>query len=115
MEYWIKSHVDVFITHFGIIRQGIRDTVPWPGLLGVFLRMAKSQHGFQKQQREKKKQQRIKEKQQRMEERKLDKGAGQGPEIDWSSAPVNSTLNKEDEQKKAEVRGDTDPAARGDE
>jgi len=68
--------------------------------------MAKSPQSFNKKQREKDKQKKIKDKRERMEERKHTKAnsPSSGIEIDWSSAPVNNTLSKNDELKKAEVK-----------
>jgi len=68
--------------------------------------MAKSPHAFNKNQREKNKIKKNKEKRERRETRKLEKSESgtSGPEIDWGSAPVNSTLNKKDEQQKEEAK-----------
>lgn len=41
-----------------------------------------------------------------MEERKIAKAESdtQGPDIDWSSAPVNNTLDKEDERRREAIK-----------
>ncbi len=68
--------------------------------------MAKSGHTFSKRQREKDKAKRRKEKRERMDERKVQRQNGEsgGIEIDWDSAPVNTTLSKEDEARKAAIK-----------
>ncbi len=73
--------------------------------------MAKSPHSFNKRQREKDKQKRNKEKREKREERKLEKAEGEGgngPDIDWDSAPVNTTMSKEDEALKAAAKRSDD-------
>lgn len=71
-----------------------------------FRAMAKSPHSFNKRQREKDKQKRNKEKREKREERKIEKAENDsnGPEIDWDSAPVNTTMSKEDEALKAAAK-----------
>lgn len=67
--------------------------------------MAKSSHTFSKRQREKDKQKKAKEKRERMEERKQEKAelGSSGIEIDWDSAPVNHTLDKEELKEKEAI------------
>lgn len=68
--------------------------------------MAKSGHTFSKRQREKEKAKRRKEKRERMDERKVSRQNGEsgGITIDWESAPVNTTLSKDDEARKAAIK-----------
>lgn len=72
--------------------------------------MSKSQHTFSKRQREKDRQKKNKEKREKMEERKNQKAEeGSGLEIDWSAAPENLTLTKEEENDKNKVEKQNNP------
>ena len=70
--------------------------------------MARSPQSFNKKQREKDKAKKKKEKRERMEARKERRADGEtaGGDIDWSLAPVNSTMGKDDEAMKAEIKKD---------
>ena len=70
--------------------------------------MARSPQSFNKKQREKEKAKKKKEKRERMEARKERRNDGEaaGGDIDWSLAPVNTTLGKDDEALKAETKKD---------
>ena len=73
--------------------------------------MARSPQSFNKKQREKDKAKKKKEKRERMEERKARRAEGEtaGGDIDWTLAPENSTLSKEDEERKAKAKNATKP------
>lgn len=68
--------------------------------------MARSPQSFNKKQREKEKAKKKKEKRERMEERKERRAEGEtaGGDIDWSLAPENATLSKEEEAQKASIK-----------
>lgn len=64
--------------------------------------MARSQETFLKKQREK---ERAKKKKAKLEKKELRREReSSGPEIDWSAAPENKTLSKEDEAQKNEIK-----------
>lgn len=61
--------------------------------------MSRSQETFLKKQREKERQKKKREKQEKRETRR--EQTDKGLEIDWSSAPQNSTLTQEEEKLRA--------------
>ena len=71
--------------------------------------MAKPRITSSKKQREKNKQQKAKAKKERIAERRQEKefSGSSGLQIDWESAPVNTTLNKDDHRAKEAIQQKT--------
>ena len=71
-------------------------------ILHYYYFMARSQETFLKKQREKERARKKKMKQEKKEQRR--ENYSSGPQIDWSSAPENRTLSKEEENQKQNIK-----------
>ena len=62
--------------------------------------MGRSQETFSKREREKKKAKKRKDKLDKRDSKSDQESSGSGPEIDWSSAPINNTLTEKEHSEK---------------